>query len=92
MPAGFLSPLQDMTVMEKESVTLECEVSKPNREATWFKNGKPLEKDDRIQPHCSENKHFLIISNSMLDDEAKYSIKIEDAESQCKLTVQGVLT
>ena len=90
LPAGFLTPLHDSTVMEKDTITLECEVSKPDRAATWMKNGKPLETSDRIVPHCDGCKHFLIFSDCVLDDEAKYTIKIEEAESSCKLTVQGL--
>ena len=89
-PAEFITPLRDETVMEKQTVTLECEVSKTDHKATWYKNGKRLDTNNRIQPHGDGTKHFLIISDSVLDDEAKYSIKVEEAESRCKLTVQGV--
>jgi hypothetical protein len=84
-------PLGDYTVMEKQSITLECEVSKPNKQATWLKNGKPLESSDRIVSRVEGTKHYLTINNSVLDDEDKYTIKVDEAESTGKLTVEGQL-
>ena len=85
----FLSPLGDYKVMEKETITLECEISKPDKPATWLKNGQPLEASDRIEVRVEGTKHFLTIKDSVLDDEAKYTIKIEDKESTGRLTVEG---
>ena len=68
---------------------MECEVTKPDRAATWYKNGVELQPSDRIVPRVEGTKHFLTIHNSVLDDEDKYSIKVEDSESQGKLYVDG---
>ena len=85
-----MTPLPDKSVVEKESFTLECEVSKPNKPATWSKDGKPLEPSDRVQMFVDGTKHTLIVNNSILDDEAKYTITVEEAESTGNVTVQGV--
>ena len=89
LPAEFLSPLGDYKVMEKESVTLECEVSKPDKKASWFKNGQALEPSDRVVMRVEGTKHYLTINNSVLDDEAKYTIKVDEAESTGRLIVEG---
>ena len=90
LPVEFMTPLPDKSVVEKESFTLECEVSKPNKPATWSKDGKPLEPSDRVQMFVDGTKHTLIVNNSILDDEAKYTITVEEAESTGNVTVQGV--
>ncbi len=35
--AKILKPLQDISSPEKEKVTFECEVSRANADAKWFK-------------------------------------------------------
>ena len=75
--------------MEKETATFECEVSKPDRPVTWCKDGKDLSSSDRFVMRVEKTKHFLTIKDCVLDDEAKYTIKIEGKESTAKLTVEG---
>ena len=78
--------------MEKQPITLECEVSKPNKTATWLKEGKPIEASDRVEIGVDGTRHFLTIKSSTLDDEAKYTIKIDEKQSTGKLTVEGGFT
>ena len=89
LPVEFISPLGDYRVMEKSSITLECEVSKPNKTASWLKNGEVMEPSDRIVMRVEGTKHYLTINDSVLDDEDKYTIRVDEAESTGKLTVDG---
>ena len=75
--------------MEKQTHTFECEVSKPDKPATWFKDNQPLESSDRIEIRTEAGKHFLTIKECVLDDQAKYTIKFDTAESTAKLNVEG---
>ena len=87
--AEFITPLPDTRVMEKHSVTLECEVSKPDRAATWLKNGETIQPSDRVKPGVEGTKHFLTITTAVLDDEGRYTVKVESAESTGNLMVDG---
>ncbi len=89
LPTDFITPLPDYTVMEKETVTLECEVSKPDKTATWLKNGEPIEPSEHAEIRMDVTKHFLTLTNCVLEDDAKYTIRVEGKESTGKLTVQG---
>ena len=84
-------PLKDVTVPEEESVTLECELSKPDQKVKWFKNGKEIKPDKKrgIIPKVEGNKHSLHIPKSLTDDTADYSLKFDDQETKAKLTVEG---
>ena len=84
-----MTPLGDYNVMEKKSITLECEVTKPDRTAVWKKNGEVIQPSDRIEMRVEGTKHFLTIKTAQLDDQDKYSITVEEAESTGKLTVEG---
>ena len=86
----FVTPLGNYNVMEKNTITLECEVTKPDRKAIWKKNGVILEPSARIEMRVEGTKHYLTIKDAQLDDQDKYSITVEEAESTGKLTVEGV--
>jgi hypothetical protein len=89
LPVEFITPIGDHTVVEKQSITLTCEVSKPNKEAKWFKNGSPIEPSDRVVMHSEGTKHSLTINSAMMDDDSKYTVRIDEAESTGQLTVEG---
>ena len=87
----FTTPLKDVTVPEEQSVTLECELSKPDQKVKWLKNGKEIKPDRKrgIQPKVDDTKHTLIIPKTLKDDTAEYSVKCGDQETKGKLTVEG---
>ena len=87
----FTTPLKDITVPEEQSVTLECELSKPDQKVKWYKNGKEIKPDRKrgIQPKVEGTKHSLTIPKTEKDDTAEYSVKIGGEETKGKLTVEG---
>ena len=89
----FTTTLKDVTVPGEESVTLECELSKPDKKVKWFKNGKEIKPDKKrgIQPKVEGTKHSLTIPKTEKDDTAEYSVKCGDQETKGKLTVEGRL-
>ena len=86
----FTVPLKDQTVAEKDSVTFECEVSKPNQKVVFYKNGQEIKIDKKHFKQTSKGTaHKLTISDSVLDDAGDYSAKLGDQTTECKLTVKG---
>lgn len=47
----FTRPLQDIVATEKDKVTLECELSRPNVDVRWLK--VPLFLDPSVLSHSS---------------------------------------
>ena len=45
----MITPLGDHAVVEKQTITMECEVSKPDRKAMWYKGKKLLKPDKRFE-------------------------------------------
>ncbi len=89
----FTVPLKDQVVTEKDSVTLECEVSKPDQKVVFLKNGKPIKLDNKRIKQVSEGTvHKLIIDESVLDDTAEYTAKLGDQTTKGKLTVDKAKT
>lgn len=85
-----IKPLENQEVVEKQTATFSCTLSKPRLKVSWFKNDKKLSENDRIQFEQEGKIYRLIIGNAQLDDKATYKIKFEDdAESSAKLNVKG---
>ena len=87
----FTAHLKDVTIPEEESVTLECELSKPDQKVKWLKNGKEIKPDKKrgIVPKVESTKHSLTIPKALTDDTAEYSVKCGDEETKGKLNVEG---
>lgn len=43
----FTKHLKDLKITEKKRATFECEVSEPNIQVIWMKDGQELEMSDR---------------------------------------------
>lgn len=90
-PLAFLTPLADQTVMEYENFKLECTVSRPDRPATWYKDGKKLEPSERVKITTKDKQHTLSVERVDAEDEAEYSIKVDQLTSKCTVLVEGEL-
>ena len=90
-PAEFRRPLKDMTDKESGTVTLECELNKPNVPVKWLKDGEEIKPDDHIKVLVDEYTHKLVLSDVTLDDTAKYSCVVDDVSTEANLTVEGTL-
>lgn len=88
-PVTFTSPLKDTSVPESETASFTCELSKPDKKVTWFKNGKEIVPDEHFEVKVEGTLHTLNIKDSLMDDSAEYTVKLGDDTSKAKLTVQG---
>ena len=92
-PVTFTTPLKDTKAPEKESVVLECEVSKLDVKPKWFKDGKEIKPDKNkgIITKTDGRKLSLTIPSAVVDDSGQYSVEVGDKKIDCKLTVEGLL-
>ena len=89
LPTTFVRPLANITVNEKQKLHLECEVSRPDKPAQWFKDDKPVTASARIRLTSDGGVHSLDIDSAELDDEAVYKIVVNGAESSAEVLVEG---
>lgn len=86
----FLRKLSDVEVKEIPStVTFECELSKPDMVAKWFRDGKPLGESDKYQMVVDGTVHKLVITDVDGEDEGDYSIVARGKKSEGELIVEG---
>lgn len=82
-------PLQEQTVKEFETVTLHCQLNKPNQKATWLKDGKEIALDAHFEIIVDGCHHKMVFNQAHLDDTAEYTIQIGELQSTAKLNVEG---
>ncbi|XP_056605844.1 obscurin-like protein 1a [Triplophysa dalaica] len=89
LPASIVRPLRDRTALEKHRVILECTVSSPRCEVTWYKEGEELESTEHMEIIEEDCYHKLIIHQVALEDEGTYSIEVGEHTSTAKLLVEA---
>ncbi|XP_059503813.1 hemicentin-1 isoform X2 [Stegostoma tigrinum] len=71
VPGFGLSP-KEIKIKVNSSLTLQCESQAiPAATLRWYKDGQPLEKDDRIT--ITANGHVIQIRNTQLSDTGRYT-------------------
>lgn len=70
-------------------MSLECEISKPDRQLQWFKNGLDLPVDARFEIKVDGCSHRLLIHEAKLEDIGDYTVKIGNQQSTARLDVEG---
>jgi len=95
IPVDFVKPLSDVEVLEQETATFQCEVSKPKQSATWDQAGGTIEPGvgdwSRFRTEVDGNVHRLIVESAHTEDALKYTCSIGDKKTSAKLTVNGNL-
>ena len=87
----FTVPLADVRTVEGETVTLSCEVSRPNAEVRWLKDDAILHQDNRFQKTNDGCARRLTIHLATLEDEAEYTVQLTDAVfTKATLCVEGL--
>lgn len=84
----FSKPLEDQTVEEEATATLECEVSRENAEVQWFRDGQDIRKSKKYEIIVDGHKRTLLIHNCTLDDSRTYTCAAKDFKTSCFLNVE----
>jgi len=81
--------LKEMKVQEKETITMEVELSKADVEGSWSKDAKKLKAGPNIIITALGNKHCLTMSQLKISDGGTITFQAEDAHTSGKLIVTG---
>lgn len=85
----FIRELEDITVNEKGSISLECETSQPASKVTWLKGAKEIKAGRKYQMTQKERILILTVKDLERADSDAYSCSADTAKSTARLTVQG---
>ncbi|KAM8936229.1 obscurin-like isoform 2-T2 [Lycaon pictus] len=89
LPVRFSRPLQDIVATEKDKVTLECELSRPNVDVRWLKDGVELRVGKTVGMVAQGACRSLIIYRCELGDQGVYVCDAHDTQSSASVKVQG---
>lgn len=92
-PIKVIEPLKDTIVKERETITLECKISKARVKCVWLKDGKPLKAVLRTETKHDGQLHRLTINKAELADIGKYSVSFDDDDCvlEANVDIKGLL-
>lgn len=83
----FSQTLQDRTVLEDQTLTLECVVNRTDKPIAWFFNEQKIESGSKYDISREKNKLRLVVKNVTIDNEGQYTCRVADVKTQCKVIV-----
>lgn len=90
VPVDYVTPLQDVDVKEGETAVLTCEINKTDVTAVWSKEGEDITPDDQKYTISVDNyTHSLTIADCDIEDDAEYTITINEHTSVGNVFVEG---
>ncbi|TRY90214.1 hypothetical protein DNTS_005822 [Danionella cerebrum] len=79
--------LKEMKVQEKETVTMEVELSKADVKGSWSKDAQKLKAGPNVIITAQGSKHCLTMSQLKISDSGAITFQAEDVHTSAKLTV-----
>lgn len=82
----------ELRFLVSDDIVLECELSRANVGAKWYKNSTPVEGNER---YCEEEEgafRSLVILNARLEDSGKYLLDVGEDNITFDVTVEGRFT
>ncbi|XP_067843090.1 obscurin-like protein 1 isoform X5 [Heptranchias perlo] len=86
-PVTFLKPLKDLRVPETTVVTLECELSRPNVEVTWYKDDLEMKPNKSIRIYSMGRKRIVQLGRCGLQESGTYTCDAGQNKTSTKLEV-----
>lgn len=80
--------LQDYTAVEKDEVTLDCELSK-DVPVRWFHKGTEIKASKMVAMRAEGNRRILVIKKVENKDEGEYTCDCETDKTSCSIKIEG---
>lgn len=74
-------------MIEKDNVTLACELDDAGGEVKWYKNGEEIQLDKRIQAVKDGRKRKLVIKDAKVSDAGQYSCVSNADKTEAELII-----
>ncbi|GAB0185061.1 obscurin [Grus japonensis] len=84
---SFKKKLEPRTVEERDTVTLEVELTKP-AEVKWMRNSIVLKPSEKIEIKAEGTKHTLVVKDISFADRGFYCCESPDDKTQAKINVE----
>ncbi|XP_040842367.1 obscurin-like protein 1 isoform X2 [Ochotona curzoniae] len=87
-PVKLLSELTPLTVHEGDDATFRCEVSPPEANVTWLRNGTPVTPGPQLQVAQNGSSHTLTVRGCRLEDAGTVTARAGDTATSARLHVR----
>lgn len=74
-------------MIEKDNVTLACELDDAGGEVHWYKNGEEIQLDKRVQAVKDGRKRKLVIKDAKVSDAGQYSCVSNADKTEAELII-----
>eukprot|EP00061_Rhincodon_typus_P010798 g35352.t1 len=81
-------PLEDVEIFEKEAVTLQVELSHPDVDGVWIKDGIRVKPNNNRRISCTGRVHSLTLSALTLEDSGTVIFQADNVRSTSRITVR----
>ncbi|KAJ8012450.1 hypothetical protein DPEC_G00042890 [Dallia pectoralis] len=86
-PVTIIKKLEDMSFPESAMVSMNCELSRPNVEVKWMKNGIKVEPRKDLRIYAMGRKRFFQILRCEVSDSGRYTCDAGDSSTSCTIEV-----
>lgn len=86
-PYKFVKVLKSQQLIEKDKVTLACELDDVGGEVKWLKNGEEIQPDKRIQVVKDGRKHKLVINDAKVSDAGQYACVSNADKTEAEIVI-----
>lgn len=83
----FTKVLKSARLIEKDTLTLACELNDSRGEVKWFKNGEEIQSDKRIEAVSDGRKRKLILRDAKVSDAGEFSCVSNADKTLAEITV-----
>lgn len=90
-PVKLVSELTPLTVHEGDDATFQCEVSPPDAEVTWLRNGAIVTPGPQLDMVHSGSSRTLIIRGCQLKDAGTVTARAGATDTSARLHVRGLV-
>ncbi|NWI97348.1 OBSL1 protein, partial [Pitta sordida] len=87
-PVTMVRVLRDLGVLETGVASFECELSRPNAEVKWFKDGQELRPGPNCRIYSAGRRRILQLNRCELADAGSYTCNAGDCWASAMLHVQ----
>lgn len=88
-PVVFLKALDDVSAEERGTLTLQCEVSDPEAQVVWRKDGVELGPSDKYDFLHKAGARGLTVHDLSHEDAGLYTCQVGSKETQSRVSVHG---
>lgn len=86
-PYKFVKVLKSQQLIEKDTVTLACEIDDASGEVQWWKGDEEVKPDKRIKVVKEGRKRKLVISDAKVTDAGQYRCTTNADKTEAEIVI-----